>query len=72
MDWGSGLLFARNRIARNEIEIRLLRLVFACLFQYAHSWTCSNSLVATPGALAALEKSGQNAMEFFSRYGTGD
>jgi hypothetical protein len=43
VDWGSGLLFARNRIARNEIEIRILRLRFACLFQYGHSWTCSNS-----------------------------
>jgi hypothetical protein len=29
-------------------------------------------LVATPGALAALEKSGQNAMEFFSRHVRGD
>jgi hypothetical protein len=29
-------------------------------------------LVATPGAQAALEKSGQNAMEFLSRYVTGD
>jgi hypothetical protein len=29
-------------------------------------------LVATPGALAALEKSGQNAMEFLSRHVTGD
>ena len=30
------------------------------------------SLVATPGALAALEKSGQNAMDFLSRHVTGD
>jgi hypothetical protein len=37
VDWGSGLLFARSRIAKNEIEIRLLRLVFARLFQYGHS-----------------------------------
>jgi hypothetical protein len=29
-------------------------------------------LVATPGALAALEKAGQNAMEFLSRHVTGD
>jgi pilus assembly protein CpaF len=29
-------------------------------------------LVATPGALAALEKSGQSAMEFVSRHVTGD
>jgi hypothetical protein len=29
-------------------------------------------LVATPGALAVLEKSGQNAMEFLSRHATGD
>jgi hypothetical protein len=29
-------------------------------------------LVATPGALAALEKSGQSAMEFLSRHVTGD
>jgi hypothetical protein len=29
-------------------------------------------LVATPGALAALEKTGQNAMEFLSRHFTGD
>jgi len=29
-------------------------------------------LVATPGALAALEKSGQNAMEFLSRHVKGD
>jgi len=29
-------------------------------------------LVATPGALAALEKSGQNAMEFLSRHVRGD
>jgi hypothetical protein len=29
-------------------------------------------LVATPGALAALEKSGQSPMEFFSRHVTGD
>jgi len=29
-------------------------------------------LVATPGALAALEKTGQNAMEFLSRHLTGD
>jgi pilus assembly protein CpaF len=29
-------------------------------------------LVATPGALAALEKSGQNAMQFLSRHVTGD
>ena len=29
-------------------------------------------LVATPGALAALEKSGQSSMEFFSRHVTGD
>ena len=29
-------------------------------------------LVATPGALAVLEKSGQNAMEFLSRHVTGD
>jgi hypothetical protein len=29
-------------------------------------------LVATPGALAALEKSGQNAMDFLSRHVTGD
>ena len=29
-------------------------------------------LVATPGALAALEKTGQNAMEFLSRYVRGD
>jgi hypothetical protein len=29
-------------------------------------------LVATPGALAALEKTGQNAMEFLSRHATGD
>jgi integrase len=43
VDWGSGLLFARNRIARNENEVRLLRSIFACLFQYGHSWTCSNS-----------------------------
>ena len=28
-------------------------------------------LVATPGALAALEKSGQNAMDFLSRHVTG-
>ena len=30
------------------------------------------SLVATPGALVALEKSGQNAMDFLSRHITGD
>ena len=29
-------------------------------------------LVATPGALAALEKAGQNAMDFLSRHVTGD
>jgi len=29
-------------------------------------------LVATPGALAALEKSGQSPVEFFSRHVTGD
>ena len=29
-------------------------------------------LVATPGALATLEKAGQNAMEFLSRDVTGD
>ena len=29
-------------------------------------------LVATPGALAALEKTGQNPMEFLSRHATGD
>jgi hypothetical protein len=29
-------------------------------------------LVATPGALAALEKAGQSAMEFLSRHVTGD
>jgi hypothetical protein len=29
-------------------------------------------LVATPGALAALEKSGQNPMAFLSRHVTGD
>jgi hypothetical protein len=29
-------------------------------------------LVATPGALAALEKSGQNAMAFLSRHVSGD
>jgi len=29
-------------------------------------------LVATLGALAALEKSGQNAMDFLSRHVTGD
>jgi len=29
-------------------------------------------LVATPGALAALEKSGQNPMDFVSRHVTGD
>ena len=29
-------------------------------------------LVATPGALAALEKSGQDAMQFLSRHVTGD
>jgi hypothetical protein len=29
-------------------------------------------LVATPSALAALEKTGQNAMEFLSRHVTGD
>lgn len=29
-------------------------------------------LVATPGALAALEKSGQNAMDFLPRHVTGD
>jgi hypothetical protein len=29
-------------------------------------------LVATPGALAALEKSGQNPMDFVSRHITGD
>jgi hypothetical protein len=29
-------------------------------------------LVATPGALAALEKSGQTPMEFLSRHVTGD
>jgi hypothetical protein len=29
-------------------------------------------LVATPGALAALEKTGQNAMEFLSRHVCGD
>lgn len=29
-------------------------------------------LVATPGALAALEKAGQNAMEFLSRHVSGD
>jgi hypothetical protein len=29
-------------------------------------------LVATPGALAALEKSGQTPMDFLSRHGTGD
>jgi hypothetical protein len=29
-------------------------------------------LVATPGALAALEKSGQNPMDFLSRHVMGD
>ena len=29
-------------------------------------------LVATPGALTALEKSGQSPMDFFSRHVTGD
>jgi hypothetical protein len=29
-------------------------------------------LVATPGALAALEKTGQNAMEFLTRHVRGD
>ena len=29
-------------------------------------------LVATPGALTALEKTGQNPMEFLSRHVTGD
>jgi hypothetical protein len=29
-------------------------------------------LVATPGVLAALEKTGQNAMEFLSRHVSGD
>jgi hypothetical protein len=29
-------------------------------------------LVATPGALAVLEKTGQNPMEFLSRHVTGD
>jgi hypothetical protein len=29
-------------------------------------------LVATPGALSALEKTGQNAMEFLSRHVRGD
>ena len=29
-------------------------------------------LVATPGALAALEKTGQNAMDFLSRHVRGD
>ena len=29
-------------------------------------------LVATPGALAALEKSGQSPMDFLSRHVTGD
>ncbi len=29
-------------------------------------------LVATPGGLTALEKAGQNAMEFLSRHVTGD
>jgi hypothetical protein len=29
-------------------------------------------LVATPGALTALEKAGQNAMEFLSRHVAGD
>jgi len=29
-------------------------------------------LVATPGALAALEKTGQNAMDFLSRHVAGD
>jgi hypothetical protein len=29
-------------------------------------------VVATPGALAALEKAGQNAMDFLSRHVTGD
>jgi len=29
-------------------------------------------LVATPGALAALEKAGQNAMDFLSRHVMGD
>ena len=29
-------------------------------------------LVATPGALAALEKAGQSPMDFFSRHVTGD
>jgi len=29
-------------------------------------------LVATPGALAALEKAGQNPVEFLSRHVTGD
>ena len=29
-------------------------------------------LVATPGALAALEKAGQNAIKFLSRHVTGD
>jgi hypothetical protein len=29
-------------------------------------------LVATPGALAALEKAGQTPMEFLSRHVTGD
>jgi hypothetical protein len=28
--------------------------------------------VATPGALTALEKAGQNAMDFLSRHATGD
>jgi hypothetical protein len=29
-------------------------------------------VVATPGALAALEKAGQNAMDFLSRHVTGE
>ena len=29
-------------------------------------------IVATPGALTALEKAGQNAMDFLSRHVTGD
>src|SRR5260221_7237971 len=32
----------------------------------------TEQLVATPGALTALEKAGQNAMEFLSRHVTGD
>ena len=32
----------------------------------------SGQVVATPGALAALEKSGQSPMDFLSRHVTGD